>query len=166
MSYIDHAMTEFRAAGWTDENGKFKDEMQEDICNHVLKLLELFADEGHSGYSADYAMNLFTRLAKFEPIAPLTGEDWEWDDISHLSGRTHYQNKRMSSVFKDDTGVWQIDGRVFWEWYKNDAGEVIRTYYTSKNSSTPVIFPYNPPDKPEYVFVPTEEYPEENYNGK
>ena len=29
-----HAMIEFRAAGWTDENGKFKDEMQEAICKH------------------------------------------------------------------------------------------------------------------------------------
>ena len=42
-----HALDEFRAAGWTDENGKFNDEMQEAICNHILKLLDVFADEGH-----------------------------------------------------------------------------------------------------------------------
>ena len=35
-NYQKHAMVEFRAAGWCDENGKFNDEMQEMICNHVL----------------------------------------------------------------------------------------------------------------------------------
>jgi len=48
-NYKHHALTEFRAAGWTDDNGKFHDEMQEMICNHVLKLLEVFSDEDHSG---------------------------------------------------------------------------------------------------------------------
>ena len=76
-NYITHAMTEFRAAGWVDENGKYCDEMQEAICNHVMKLLEVFSEEGHSGSTAPYAINLFSKLAKFEPVAPLTGEDWE-----------------------------------------------------------------------------------------
>ena len=72
-NYERHAMMEFRAAGWTDESGKFNDEMQEMICKHVMKLLEVFADEGHSGSSAPYAINLFKQLASFEPVAPLTG---------------------------------------------------------------------------------------------
>ena len=82
-------MTEFRAAGWTDENGKFNDEMQEMICNHVMKLLEVFADEGHSGFSAPYAINLFSKLAKFEPIGPLTGtyRDWEEENGGALATR-------------------------------------------------------------------------------
>ena len=63
-------MNEFRAAGWLDEHGKYNDEMQEMICNHVLKLLDVFADEGHSGSSAPYAINLFSKLAKFDPIVP------------------------------------------------------------------------------------------------
>ena len=70
-----HALMEFRAAGWTDENGKFKDEMQEAICNHVLALLDLFSNEGHSGTTAPYAINMFKTLASFEPLVPLTG-DW------------------------------------------------------------------------------------------
>ena len=67
-----HARNEFRAAGWVDENGKFKDEMQEAICTHVLKLLKVFSDEGHSGSSAPYAISLFSTLAKFEPLVPVT----------------------------------------------------------------------------------------------
>ena len=44
-NYEKHAMMEFRAAGWVDENGKFIDEMQEMICKHVLALLEVFDGE-------------------------------------------------------------------------------------------------------------------------
>ena len=58
----EHAMREFRIAGWVDENGKWIDDMQEAICNNVLKLLEVFADEGHSGSTAPYADRKSTRL--------------------------------------------------------------------------------------------------------
>ena len=49
---IKHAEREFRAAGWVDENGKFEDELQEMICKHVIDLLKVFSEEGHSGSSA------------------------------------------------------------------------------------------------------------------
>ena len=143
---IDHAKVEFRAAGWTDENGKFNDEMQEDICKHVLKLLDVFADEGHSGFSAPYAIDLFKRLAMFKPIAPLTGEDWEWSDTGH----DVYQNRRCSSVFKNkQTGkCYDIDGKVFWEWHiSQHDGEPYKSYYHSGGCHTPVTFPYTPPTK-------------------
>ena len=112
-NYERHAEDEFRAAGWTDENGKFNDEMQELICRHVLKLLEVFNGEGHSGSSAPHAINLFKQLASFEPVAPLTGEDWEWTDVSEYGGRNNgilYQNKRCGHVFKDDEGAYDSDG--------------------------------------------------------
>ena len=32
-NYQKHAMREFQYAGWVDENGKFKDDMQEQICD-------------------------------------------------------------------------------------------------------------------------------------
>lgn len=149
MTLLSHAKEEFRAAGWTDENGQFNDEMQEAICNHVIKLLEVFSDEGHSGSSAPYAINLFTRLAKFEPIAPLTGEDWEWVETS----RGVLQNKRASHVFKDiETGeAYDIDGKVFWEW-SGTKEEPYKSYYTCRESRVPVTFPYKVPEKPEYVY--------------
>ena len=151
-NYQKHAMVEFRAAGWCDENGKFSDDMQEMICNHVLKLLDVFADEGHSGSTAPYAIGLFSRLAKFEPIAPLTGEDWEWSDVSDVSGKTLYQNKRAGNVFKDDERAWNIDGKVFWEWVKDEDGEKYKSYYTSRDSAVTITFPYTMPDEPEYVY--------------
>jgi len=34
-----HALMEFKAAKWLDDNGNYIDDMQEAICTHVLKLL-------------------------------------------------------------------------------------------------------------------------------
>ena len=51
---------EFKAAGWLNDDGTYIDEMQGMICDHVLKLLEVFSDEGHSGTSAPYAIRLFS----------------------------------------------------------------------------------------------------------
>lgn len=155
-NYKAHALREFKAAGWLDENGEFKDEMQKMICDHVMKLLAVFSDEGHSGSSAPYAVSLFEKLAKFEPIAPLTGEDWEWNEIS--DDRTNNvlvcQNNRCSHVFKQsnrfDGQAYDIDGIVFWEWYTDEYGDKHKSYYTSKDSAVPIEFPYTP--KTEYVF--------------
>jgi hypothetical protein len=153
MKTLDHALMEFRAAGWVDSEGKFKDEMQEIVCDGVMKLLMVFAEEGHSGSSAPYAIDLFKKLAMFEPIVPLTGEDWEWSDVRHNGdGSIHYQNKRCSHVFKEGDGqAYDIDGRVFWEWYKDqETGEKCKSHYTSRDSRVHVTFPYTP--KTEYVY--------------
>jgi len=139
-NYLSHAMTEFRAAGWTDENGKFNDEMQEAICDHVCNLLQVFNDEGHSGSSAPYAVDLFQKLALFKPITPLTGEDWEWTEIDTADGGPVYQNKRAGNVFKDSNGAYDINGKVFYD--EDDNGD--RSYYTCRESRVPVTFPYKP----------------------
>lgn len=144
-NYERHARAEFRAAGWTDENGEFKDEMQQMMCEHVLKLLDAFADEGHSGFSAPYAINLFKTLASFEPIVPLTGEDFEWNEV----GTGMYQNNRCSRVFKDENGAYDIEGIVFYDVYEDDEGIKRKSYYTNKYSRVPVTFPYTP--KTEYM---------------
>lgn len=147
MNLEQHALIEFRAAGWMDENGKYNDDMQELICKQLLELLHLFGSHGHSGSSAPYALGLFERLAKHEPIVPLTGEDWEWVDRGYTK-----QNKRCSTVFKDPDGsVYDIDGRVFWEWQEFE-GKAVKSYYTNSGSRVPVTFPYTKPPKPEYVY--------------
>ena len=149
-NYEEHALAEFRAAGWVDEDGKFIDEMQEMICRHVLALLDVFNGEGHSGSSAPYAINLFSKLAKFEPVVPLTGEDWEWNEVSERMGSKCWQNIRCGRVFKDEDGrAYDIDGKVFWEWCRLD-DEPFKSYYTSRDSRVYVEFPYTP--NTEYVY--------------
>ena len=156
MSNIhNHALMEFRAAGWLDDDGKYYDEMQEAICKHVSKLLDVSADEGHSGSSAPYAVNVFKKLAMYLPLVPLTGEDWEW----HEASEGVFQNKRCSRVFKQadrfDGQAYDIDGRVFYEWYtEKETGDKRKSYYTSRDSMVPVTFPYDP--STEYVERPSE----------
>lgn len=143
--YKRHAITEFRAAGWTDDNGEFKEEMQKAICDHVMKLLDVFADEGHSGTTAPYAINLFKKLAAFEPLVPLTGEDWEWVHVADGSDENPlWQNIRCSHVFKDNSGAYDINGKVFWEYFTNENNEEEKSYFTNRKSRVPVIFPYTP----------------------
>jgi hypothetical protein len=167
-NYKTHAMNEFRIAGWIDENGNYTDEMQGWVCDHLLKLLDEFAEEGHSGSSAPYTINLFKKLAMFETITPLTGADDEWHEVT--DDRTNnvkvFQNKRNGAVFKhndrfDGQAYW-LDGKVFWSWAKSDYdGEMFKSCYTSRGSLVPITFPWVQPEKPEYVFVPTDEYPNE-----
>ena len=143
---VKHAEMEFKAANWLNEDGTFKDEMQEAICNHVLDLLKVFSDEGHSGSSAPYAVDMFKKLAMFEPLVPLTGEDWEWSDVGHLSEKPYWQNKRCSHVFKDGDGKpYDIHGKVFYEWcIDKETGEKYKSSYTSRESHVYITFPYTP----------------------
>ena len=158
-----HALAEFRAAGWLDETGAYKDEMQGALCEHVLTLLKVFSDEGHSGSTAPYTVNMFKKLAMFEPLVPLTGEDWEW----HEAREGVFQNKRCSRVFKQadrfNGQAYDIDGRVFYEWNERDlepdetgypGKRRFQSYYTSRDSMVPITFPYTPTT--EHVERPSE----------
>ena len=155
----NHAWNEFRAAGWCDEGGNFKDEMQGVICSGILQLLDVFSDQGHSGTSGSYTLSMFNKLANFEPLVPLTGEDWEWFEYSE--GR--FQNRRCGRVFKDSERfngqAYDIDSVVFWEWNEDENGELHKTHFTSSGSAQPIQFPYTPVTK--YQFRPTEDHPNE-----
>jgi hypothetical protein len=135
-NYESHAQREFRAAGWLNEDGTFKDDMQKLICEHVLELLAVFDGAGHSGFSAPYAINLFGKLAKFEPVAPLTGEDWEWNETSPGV----FQNNRCGHVFKQadrfEGQAYDLDAVVF--------EEPSGARFTGFHSRRVVQFPYAP----------------------
>ncbi|NBP02672.1 MAG: hypothetical protein EBU90_21645 [Proteobacteria bacterium] len=159
MSLVQHAERELELLGGQD------DEMQSMMNKHILHMVKEFADEGHSGFSASYALFILTRLLDYKPIKPLTGEDDEWFDHGHTK-----QNKRCSSVFKDTDGnCYDINGRVFWEWYRDEeTGQAVKTYYTSYESRLPVTFPYDVPDSPVYEYRKSDAEPPsppQNENG-
>jgi len=158
MTYITHAKKEFELAGWTNEKGEFECDMQKLMCEQVLELLEVFSTHGHSGSSYGYAVSLFEKLARFKLITPLTGNDNEWHEV----GEGVFQNIRLSSVFKGkDNKPYDIDGRVYWEWYKNEEGEVYKSHFSKGGDRFYIEFPYEQ-KKPVEVFSPTDEYPNEN----
>ena len=147
MSLREHALLEFKAAGWDIED----DPMQEEICNNLLELLEVFSNQGHSGFTAPYVIKHFAKLAAYEPIVPLTGEDWEWTLISGdlTGGKVVYQNKRCSRVFKQSDRfngqAYDIDAVVFYDVVKDpDTGHEYKSYFTNSDSFQPIEFPYTP----------------------
>lgn len=151
MSILNYAKSELDLIGMTETSD---DEMNLAMRKHILHMIEEFADEGHSGFSASYAINILSKLLAFKPLTPLTGEDDEWTNVSDRgTGDVMYQNKRLSSVFKDgkDGEAYNIDGKVFWEWYEGEDGK-FKSYYTCRDSRVPVTFPYTVPDKPIYEY--------------
>lgn len=127
---IEHAKQEFAVLGWD----KTDDEMHDQVCKDILSLLHTFSEQNHSGFSANYVLNLFDKLARYQPISPLTGNDDEWVLVD--SERPLYQNKRCSHVFKDGDHAYDIEGFVFID--KDGCA------YTDSNSRVDVEFPYTP----------------------
>lgn len=126
---VKHAEKEFETLGWPGDC-----EMQKAICDNILELLQVFSDQGHSGSTAPYALNLFEKLAKFNPISPLTGKDDEWVEIREGL----YQNKRDGEVFKENKEAYWIRGKIF----RNQHGVT----FTSKDSRVAVVFPWVKPE--------------------
>lgn len=87
-SSVEYAKSEL------DRISKDGDEMQDTINKNIIDIVELFASQGHSGFTAGYAMSILERLLRFKPLTPLTGEDDEWIDVSDEMGRRCFQNKR------------------------------------------------------------------------
>ena len=139
-NYKDYAIDELTRIGMYGSD----DEINRMMCDHILKMVDMFAEEGHSGFSANYAVNILQKLLLWKPLSPLTGEDDEW-----IKTRDNvFQNKRYSCVFKDgkDGQAYDIHGKVF--------VEPDGVSYTSRDSRVYIEFPYVP--KTEYVNVKKE----------
>ena len=140
---VRHAEREFVAAGYTPLDQEQEDGPNKWVQENVLELLEVFARQGHSGFSAPYAVEMFRKLALHEPLVPLSGADDEWNEI----GDGVFQNNRCSHVFKDkdrfNGQAYDIEGRIF--------REPDGSCYTNRDSCVAVTFPYTP--KREYVDV-------------
>jgi hypothetical protein len=137
MSLVEHAKRELERGGWFEE--------AEDGCpthligKDVLALIETLAEQGQSGFSAPVVISLFERLARYEPLGALTGEDDEWRELEPLADdeRVKWQNIRCPRVFKDSEGnVYDSRGIIF-----EEPGGV---RYTNHKSRVAVTFPYMP----------------------
>jgi hypothetical protein len=109
---INHAKAELEKAGLFSKEGDFYGGF---TGKAVLELIEVFSNQNHSGMSANVVISIFKELANFKIINPLTGQDDEWAEVSDGT----FQNKRLSSVFKEgksgrpyylDAIVWQEEG--------------------------------------------------------
>ena len=102
MTLVEHARKELELIGASSEKGDFYGGM---TGKATLELIELFASQRHSGMSASIVRDLFSKLANFDPLSPLTFSDDEWGS----TGAESFQNTRNSAVFKDGK-----DGRPYY----------------------------------------------------
>lgn len=118
------------------ELGDPTDEMDVAMKRDIKQMLHVFSSQGHSGFSAAWATSLLVPLIKFEPIRPLTGDPSEWVEV----GDGVFQNNRCGRVFKNENlfngQAYDMEGRVF----REPSGAC----YTSRDSFTPIEFPYTP----------------------
>ncbi len=124
---VEYAKTELEMAGLFSEDGDYDGMLGE----AVLELVQKFAEQGHSGFSAGMVSNLFNKLSRYEPLGPLTGNDDEWVEAA----RGVFQNKRCSHIFKASPSAkaYTIQGIVFKE--RNGAT------YTGAGSRRYIKFP-------------------------
>ena len=97
---INHAQTEMNRAGLFEEDADYGGAH----AKAVMDLIELFASQQHSGMSAAITLGIFSKLARFEPLTPITSDPEEWEDVSEQSGYALWQNKRQSTSFSEDGG--------------------------------------------------------------
>lgn len=96
MSLVTHAKEELNRAGLFDKDSDY-DGM---LGGAVLELVETFAKQGHSGYSAMLVLDIFDKVAKFQPLTPITNDPKEWMGVT---GEL-WQSKRNPSLFSRDKG--------------------------------------------------------------
>lgn len=126
--FTDFAREELTRAGMFDKDGDYGGM----LGDAVMKMIEQFAEEGHSGFSASMAISLFERLARWEPITPLTGEADEWNDV----GEGMLQNRRCPHIFKENGTAYNSQGIV---WRDPDG-----CTFTNRDSRVPITFPHTP----------------------
>lgn len=121
-------------------------DMQEVINKDILEIVEVFANQGHSGFSANYSIPIINKLLKQSFVLPLTGEKDEWCEVTDGV----YQNKREGKIFKQndrfDGKPYYIDGKAF----SDDGG---KSWYTNKNSFVTVEFPLKELPKTKYIIL-------------
>lgn len=127
MSLVDHARFELRK-----QLALADTEPDRWMADSVVELIEAFARQGHSGFSAPYCIEMFKTLASWKPWGPLTGEDGEWVEV--MDGL--FQNRRCSHVFKEHGVAYDSQGRIF----EDPDG----SRWTNGDSRVPITFPYTP----------------------
>jgi hypothetical protein len=149
MNLHDHAVNELSRL----DDGS---EEQAEVNKDILKIVDDFSSQGHSGFSASYTLNLLTRLLKFYPIKPITNSEDEWGKWQGPEGNKSRQACRYSALFQNE------DGSVY------DINRISKQYEDHMDSSWYgpnyyVKLPYLPnPDEHYNIVVPKEFWPDES----
>ena len=117
----------------------------------ALKAFRSLAEDGHSGMSIGFTLNILNRLVKGQPLTPIEDTDDVWEERGQYlpeANHTTYQCKRMSSLFKnvyDDGHIEYNDVHRFYCvklddpicWYNGHVAKIASEYF-------PITMPYFP----------------------
>lgn len=99
MSLVDFAEKELKLAGLFDADSDY-DGM---IGPAALDIVKVFAEQGHSGYSAALVTSIVEKLMRWQPLTPITSDPDEWMDLSGHE-MPMWQNRRDCAAFSRDGG--------------------------------------------------------------
>lgn len=106
---VKHAESELRRAGLFDKDSDYGGM----IAEAVMKLVKVHAEEGHSGMSHAWTLQVFNRVVNFKTLTPITNSPDEWmevgKDMMPEGERTCWQNRRTGSLFSHDGGKTYYD---------------------------------------------------------
>lgn len=97
------------------EHVKYECDLMEDrneepaktMYDNIIKYAEMFAEEGHSGYSAEWALDFMHKVLSYKNFLPLTDNPAEWTLVSDGM----WQSTRSSDCFSNDAGQthWSVN---------------------------------------------------------
>lgn len=96
-SIVERAKVELKAMNFGDEDSAV-----------MVDILERFFRRWDSGGAVHAVAPVLQRLIAGQPLTPLTGTDDEWLDVTETVGRPCWQNRRCSSVFREEDGEGKI----------------------------------------------------------
>ena len=133
MTSTQRAINELKLAGLFDKDSDYNGM----IGTAVQELLEVFGKQGHSGFSAQHTANIFRKLVKGDVLVPIKKDDKDWVFL----GDNKYQHKRLSSLFKDEKGVYYLNAIV---WQGEDKYDTFTGTVEGVESRQYVNFPFMP----------------------
>ena len=124
----DYAYSQLDKAGLFDLDSDYEGM----IGKVVMELIELFSNQGHSGFSASWVTDIFNKLSRFKPIVPIDNPMMleEYRDCSEymdISKGQFLQSTILSNMFSEDKGKsWYI---LLPKYNKDKDGNSFCTYY-------------------------------------
>jgi hypothetical protein len=103
MELVEFAEREIRLAGIFDADSDYGGMLRPAI----LKVIEAFSEQGHSGYSAEISIAIISKLLRFENLTPITDAEDNWVNVSELNGPEFppvWQCTRNPYLFSNDSG--------------------------------------------------------------
>ena len=120
---IKHFLKECELAWGTEDE---RDNMQNLMIKQIVELLSVLYTQGDTNNTIGYKVKQLTNAINFGIISPLKFTDEEWNKIDD----NEYQNNRISSVFKKEDLIYDVDA-----YSKHEIGiyEINTKKYTKRN---------------------------------